>query len=64
MVSIDITGHQFTDGGLLANFPIKYFDNYNISQQYFAHTREEGKTIMLGFGLDMLEPGTYQLSEE
>ena len=24
---IDLTGHEFTDGGLLANFPIKYLDN-------------------------------------
>jgi predicted acylesterase/phospholipase RssA len=22
-----LTGHEFTDGGILANFPIKYFDN-------------------------------------
>ena len=24
---IDLTGHNFTDGGLLANFPIRYIDN-------------------------------------
>lgn len=24
---VDITGHEFTDGGLLANFPIKYMDH-------------------------------------
>ena len=24
---IDISGHEFTDGGMLANFPIKYMDN-------------------------------------
>ena len=34
---IDITGHEFTDGGLLANFPIKYFDNKTIRQCYFSH---------------------------
>ena len=26
-IPFDITGHEFTDGGLLANFPIKYLDN-------------------------------------
>jgi predicted acylesterase/phospholipase RssA len=24
---IDLTGHKFTDGGLLANFPLKFLDN-------------------------------------
>lgn len=24
---VDLDGHQFTDGGVLANFPIKYLDN-------------------------------------
>jgi predicted acylesterase/phospholipase RssA len=24
---IDLTGHHFTDGGLLANFPLKFLDN-------------------------------------
>lgn len=24
---LDLTGHRFTDGGVLANFPIKYLDN-------------------------------------
>lgn len=26
-MDIEITGHEFTDGGMLANFPIKYLDN-------------------------------------
>lgn len=24
---VDLDGHQFTDGGVLANFPVKYLDN-------------------------------------
>ena len=37
MTVIDITGHQFTDGGMLANFPIRYLDNMDISKNYFSH---------------------------
>jgi hypothetical protein len=29
--------HEFTDGGMLANFPIKYFDNNYIRDTYFSH---------------------------
>jgi hypothetical protein len=27
LIQIDLEGHEFSDGGLLANFPIKYLDN-------------------------------------
>jgi predicted acylesterase/phospholipase RssA len=36
---IDLTGHQFTDGGMLANFPIKFLDNENIRAFYFNHAQ-------------------------
>ena len=55
-MQIDITGHEFTDGGLLANFPIKYMDNEMIRMRYFSHKAIKGETILLGFGLDFLEP--------
>jgi hypothetical protein len=29
--------HEFTDGGMLANFPIKYYDNDHIRDVYFSH---------------------------
>lgn len=47
--------HEFTDGGLLANFPIKYLDNADIRRKYFSHEFVEGKTILYGFGLDFLD---------
>lgn len=50
----DLTGHEFTDGGLLANFPIKYLDNADICNLYFSHIPREENTIILGFGLDHL----------
>lgn len=50
---IDLTGHQFTDGGLLANFPIKYLDNESMRPMYFSHKKTE-KTIIYGFGLEQL----------
>ena len=44
---------------MLANFPIKYFDNDSIRDTYFYHvsckTSSKYKTILLGFGLDKLE---------
>ena len=54
---IDLTGHQFTDGGMLANFPIKYLDNENMRPMYFSHPKissVENQTIMYGFGLNAL----------
>jgi predicted acylesterase/phospholipase RssA len=49
---IDLTGHEFTDGGLLANFPIKYLDNEHMRPMYFSHRQDASKTILYGFGLD------------
>ena len=53
-LSIDLTDHEFTDGGLLANFPIKYLDNASMNKKYFSHTPQPGSTIILGFGLDQI----------
>ena len=61
-VQVDITGHEFTDGGLLANFPIKYLDNKKINLRYYSHTTVKNKTILLGFGLDYMDPSAYQPS--
>ena len=36
---LDLTGHNFTDGGLLSNFPIKYLDNENMRPMYFSHKK-------------------------
>ena len=51
-----------TDGGMLANFPIKYMDNENIRKRYFSHKEVKGVTILLGFGLDYLDPSRYELT--
>lgn len=58
---------------MLANFPIKYFDNDNIRDLYFSHvinkTRKDDpvkhpyETIMLGFGLDKLTSEQYTPNE-
>jgi hypothetical protein len=48
---INLKGHQFTDGGLLANFPMMYLDNEEMRPMYFAHKPNE-KTITFGFGLE------------
>jgi predicted acylesterase/phospholipase RssA len=65
---VDIENHEFTDGGLLANFPIKYFDNDTIRDTYFSHMtckdEKKNKTILLGFGLDQLNPNSYSPSEK
>jgi predicted acylesterase/phospholipase RssA len=50
---IDLTGHQFTDGGVLANFPIKFLDNESVRPFYFSHGKTE-KTRIFGFGLNKL----------
>jgi predicted acylesterase/phospholipase RssA len=52
---IDLTGHEFTDGGLLANFPIKYLDNEHMRPMYFSHRQNADRTILYGFGLDQVE---------
>jgi len=50
-----LTGHTFTDGGLLANFPIKYLDNEMMRPMYFSHKKHPRHTILYGFGLDEIE---------
>ena len=57
---IDIEGHEFTDGGMLANFPIKYMDNEEIRKRYFSHKSIKGENILLGFGLDNLDETRYE----
>ena len=47
---IDLTGHNFTDGGMLSNFPIKYLDNENMRPMYFSHQPNK-LTKLYGFGL-------------
>ncbi len=51
---VDLTGHEFTDGGLLANFPIKYLDNEHMRPMYFSHRQHPDRTILYGFGLDQI----------
>lgn len=51
---IDLTGHQFTDGGVLANFPIKFLDNEELRPFYFSHAKTE-RTRIFGFGLNMMK---------
>ena len=54
---IDLKGKRFTDGGMLANFPLKYLDNERMRPKYFAHPRiykaegSETETILIGIGL-------------
>ena len=48
---VDLTGHQFTDGGLLANFPLKFLDNEKFRPKYFKHKKTK-QTLLYGFGLD------------
>ena len=55
---IDLTGHEFTDGGMLANFPIKYLDNEKMRPMYFAYPKTK-KTILYGFGLNQISDPAY-----
>jgi hypothetical protein len=56
---------------MLANFPIKYFDNDYIRDCYFSHVLNKShklekhpyETIMLGFGLDRITTEQYTPSE-
>ena len=58
-IEICLNNHEFTDGGLLANFPIKYMDNEEIRKRYFSHKAVKDETILLGFGLDYLDTSRY-----
>ena len=53
-----LTGHEMIDGGMLANFPLKYLDNEKMRPMYFSHKRikkeedPENYTDLYGFGLE------------
>ena len=50
---VDLEGIQFSDGGLLANFPIKYQGNEEIRPMYFATLNPKtGNLASLGFYLN------------
>lgn len=51
---MNLEGHNFTDGGLFANFPIRYLDNEKFRPMYFSH-RLNKNTVLYGFGLEELE---------
>lgn len=48
---IDLTDHKFTDGGMLANFPMIFLDNEEMRPMYFSH-RPNHLTKLFGFGLE------------
>lgn len=47
---VDLEGCKFTDGGMLANFPIDFIDNQEMRPMYFSHYKD-AQTIMYGVGL-------------
>ena len=53
-----LRGHELIDGGMLANFPLKYLDNEKMRPMYFSHKRvkkeedPEKYTVLYGFGLE------------
>ena len=53
-------GHQFTDGGALDNFPVRFIDNKKVRQKYFSHPRilqsEKNHTIIYAFGINQIDP--------
>jgi hypothetical protein len=58
-----LTDHQLTDGGMLANFPLKYTDNNELMRKYFKHKgTKQSKT--LGFGLDNIENYSKDLRDQ
>ena len=64
---IDLEGVNFTDGGMLANFPVKYLDNKKMRPMYFAHPKINGgdnETILYGFGLNSLAEKTPEEKAE
>ena len=48
---VDLEGSKFTDGGMLANFPIDCIDNEEMRPMYFSHVKDSTNTIMYGVGL-------------
>jgi predicted acylesterase/phospholipase RssA len=61
---IDLSGHMMTDGGLLANFPIKYIDNEEMRPMYFSHQKNPKNTILYGFGLEQIEEKVNRYQEK
>lgn len=57
----DLVGHEFTDGGMLSNFPIKYLDNDHMRPMYFSHKTTETK--IYGFGLLEVKDEQYVLEK-
>lgn len=61
---IDLEGHQFTDGGMLANIPMMYLDNESMRPKYFAHKcyppGHESETKIIGFGLAEVKENIHQ----
>ena len=66
---IDLTNKRFTDGGMLANFPLKYLDNERMRPKYFAHPRiykaegSETETILIGMGSSFVETEDEEKAE-
>ena len=56
---IDITGHRFTDGGMLANFPVKYLNNEDMRPMYFSHIHSEDN--LFGFGINGLQSSSLDI---
>lgn len=50
---ITLDGINFTDGGMLANFPVKFLDNEKMRPMYFSFIKND-KTSFYGFGLNQL----------
>ena len=48
---VDLEGCKFTDGGMLANFPVDCIDNQDMRPMYFSHVKDQN-TIMFGVGLN------------
>ena len=58
---VDLEGIHFTDGGMLANFPLKYLDNERMRPMYFSHANIQGKTVLYGFGVNFVgKPSTTE----
>ena len=51
-----------TDGGILANFPLKYTDNDDLNNKYFTFSPKYSTTEVIGIGLDCINK--YNPTEE
>ena len=58
------------DGGMLANFPLKYLDNEKMRPMYFSHKRikkeedSDNYTVLYGFGLEERSDECEEESQE